>query len=132
MFALSSQTVRRFSRHWTGFLAHYRHHRNDEHREALVADALRFSGFRLEYDLGLSSYWSEAPLTRRVAVLLYLVDRGAVSRVCRNGRTHFEALQGAEAWVATEPALQPYLDATLELIAALRADQTRRCQSAND
>ncbi len=132
MFALPSQTVRRFSRHWTGLLAHYRQHRNDEHREALVADALRFTGFRLEQDLGMSTYWSEAPLARRVAVLLYLVDRGAVSRVCRNGRTQFEALQGSEAWVETEPALQPYLGATLELIAALRADQARRSPSSND
>jgi hypothetical protein len=132
MFALPSHTVRRFSRHWTGLLAHYRQHRNDEHREALVADALRFAGFRLEHDLGTSAYWSEAPLARRVAVLLYLVDRGAVARASRNGRTLFEALQGAEAWVATEPPLQPYLDATLELIAALRADQARRSRSSID
>jgi hypothetical protein len=132
MFALPSHTVRRFSRHWTGLLAHYRQHRNDEHREALVADALRFAGFRLEHDLGTSAYWSEAPLARRVAVLLYLVDRGAVARASRNGRTFFEALQGAEAWVATEPPLQPYLDATLELIAALRADQARRSRSSTD
>jgi hypothetical protein len=126
MFALPPQTVRRFSRHWTGRLAHYRQHRSDEHREALVADTLRFVGFRLEQDLNGSAYWSEAPLSRRVAVLLYLVDRGIVSRCTRQGRTIFDALEGAEAWVATEPALESYREPTLELIAALRADRSRR------
>src|SRR5262245_25447351 len=74
------------SRQWVGRLAPYRHHRNDEHREALVEEALRYAGFHLEHELSNSSYWASAPLARRVAVLLFLVDRGAVDRVVRDGR----------------------------------------------
>jgi hypothetical protein len=109
-----------------GRLAHYRRHRNDEHREALVEEAIRFTGFHLESDLSDCPYWSDAPLARRVAVLLFLVDRGVVTRSRRDGRIVFEVDEEAENWAVSQPALTPYLDPTLELIGALRRVQARR------
>jgi hypothetical protein len=113
-----------------GRLAHFRRHRNDEHREALVEEALRFIGFQLESDLAGLPYWSEAPLARRVAVLLFLVDRGVVTRARRDGRIVFEVDDEAESWALSQPALTPYLDPTLELIAALRRAQARARRSS--
>lgn len=126
MHALSEHSLRALSRSWTGRLAAYRGHRHDEHREALVAEALRYAGLVLENDLIASPYWSEAPLARRAAVLLFLVDRGAVDRRAAEGRYHYEATAEAESWVAAQPSLAPYLDATLEFIAALRTSRARR------
>ena len=65
-----ASSVRELSRLWTGSLSHFRRHRNDEHLEALIAEALRFTGLHLENDLSASPYWSKAPLARRVALLL--------------------------------------------------------------
>jgi len=130
MFTLPSDTIHKFARHWNGRLAHFRRHRNDEHREALISEALRFVGFRLESDLSGSSYWAEAPLARRVAVLLYLLDRGAVERVGGSGQITFEAVPGAEDWARSQSVLAPYLAATLDLIAAIRRDQIRQGPSA--
>jgi len=121
-----ASSVRELSRQWVSRLAAYRHHHNDEHLEALVDEALRFVGLHLENDLSGSDYWSKAPLARRVAVLLYLLDRGVVVRAARKGRRVYEAVDAAETWAAAQPALAPYLGPTLELIAALRADQGRR------
>ncbi len=125
-----SPNVRELSRQWTGQLAHYRRHRNDEHLEALISEALRFSGFHLENDLDHSPYWSKAPLARRVALLLFLVDRGLVARTARQGRVVFEAREHAVAWVAGQPSLSSYLPPTLEFLAALQADQARRSRPA--
>jgi hypothetical protein len=126
MYALPARTLRLLSRQWTHRLLSYRLHRNDEHREALVFEALRFCGLALENDLADSPYWSEAPLARRLALLLYLVDRGAVERVARDGRYTYEAADDAEVWALSQPALTPYLSPTLDLIAALRAVASRR------
>jgi hypothetical protein len=126
MFALPRSSIRTLCRHWVNRLAHYRHHRNDEHREALIVEALRFAGLTLENELIRSPYWSDAPLARRVALLLYLVDRGAVERVVRPDRVVFEATDDAETWVSSQPSLAPYLPPTLELIAALRAVKAHR------
>ena len=126
MSANQARSPRSLSRHWVGRLATYRQHRNDEHREALIDEAVKFAGFHLEDDLGGSSYWDEAPLARRVAVLLFLVDRGAANRAAWRGRVVYEATADAETWAASQPALSPYLGPTLELIAALRAGQARR------
>jgi hypothetical protein len=98
--------------------------------EALVDEALRYTGLHLENDLSGSSFWSRAPLARRVAVLLFLVDRGVVVRACRHGRRVFEPLETAEAWVISQPALVPYLTPTLELVAALRHEQVRCARSS--
>jgi hypothetical protein len=125
MFALPTRSVRALSRLWTGKLASYRQHKNDEHREALIIEALRVAGLVLENDLCHSKYWSDAPLARRVAVLLYLVDRGAVNRIYRDGRVHYEATPDAEAWVAAQTPLAPYLAPTLELLASLRRSAVR-------
>ncbi|MDB5349432.1 MAG: hypothetical protein JWN86_679 [Planctomycetota bacterium] len=125
-----ARSPRALSRQWNGRLAAYRHHRNDEHREALIEEALRFAGFQLESDLGTSAYWSQSPLARRVAVLLFLIDRGAAARVSWRGRIVYEAAPDAESWAASQPALAPYLGPTLELIAALRNAQARRLTSA--
>jgi hypothetical protein len=119
-------SVREIARQWTGRLAHYRGHRHDEHLEALIEEALRYTGLHLENDLSRSDYWSKAPLARRISVLLFLVDRGVVARTSRQGRRVFEPTADAESWVADQPALVPYLAPTLELIAALRREQARR------
>ena len=126
MYTLPARSIRALSRHWVGCLAPYRRHRNDEHREALIVEALKFCGLALENDLAISPYWAEAPLARRVALLLFLVDRGAVTRGVRDGRVVYEAAEDAEAWVAEHPSLVPYLAPTLELLGALRAVQAQR------
>ena len=126
MFALPARSVRALSRLWTGKLAAYRQHKNDEHREALIAEALRIGGLTLENELSGSKYWSEAPLARRVAVLLYLVDRGAILRTFREGRVFYEPTAEAEDWVTTQTTLANYLFPTLELLAALRNANGRR------
>jgi hypothetical protein len=126
MSSLPAEAVRALSRHWNGRLAHYRQHLNDEHREALIAEALRYVGIRLEADLASSPYWQDKPLARRAAVLLYLVDRGAVVRRSRNGRIVFEAVPDAEDWVRSQPTLGPYHDATIALLKALRQEHARR------
>jgi hypothetical protein len=125
-----SQTVRALSRSWTGRLAAYRQHLNDEHREALVVEAVRFAGLRLENDLSRSSYWNDRPLARRAAVLLYLVDRGIVDRVVGAGsgssRIRYEPRPDAEMKILELATLAPYIEPTLDLIAALRRDAQRR------
>jgi hypothetical protein len=123
-------TVRDLSRQWVEHLAHFRHHRNDEHLDALVEEALRYTGLHLENELSGSPYWSKAPLARRVAVLLFLVDRGVVRRGICQGRRVFETRDDAEEWVVSQPSLIPYLTPTLELIAALRHEQNRRSRSS--
>ncbi len=123
---MSASSVRELSRLWTGRLSHFRSHQNNEHLEALITEALRYSGFHLENDLISSPYWSKAPLARRVALLLYLVDRGVVSRVVRQGRMTYEASSEASAWAVSQPSLANYLVPTLEFLAALQADQIRR------
>ena len=87
---MPASSVRDLSRQWVDRLAHYRAHRNDEHLEALVEEALRYTGLHLENELSGSPYWSKAPLARRVAVLLFLVDRGVVRRVTCQGRRVYE------------------------------------------
>ena len=123
MFASS---VRELSRLWTGSLSHFRRHRNDEHLEALIAEALRFTGFHLENDLSASPYWSKAPLARRVALLLFLVDRGVVTRVVKQGRSTYAAREEASAWAVGQPSMASYLVPTLEFIAALQSGSDRR------
>jgi hypothetical protein len=125
-----ASSVRDLSRQWVDLLSHYRRHRNDEHLDALIEEALLYTGLHLENDLSDSSYWSKAPLARRVAVLLFLVDRGVVGRVSLNGRRVYEPLDHAEEWVASQPFLIPYLTPTLELLAALRHEQTRRSRTS--
>jgi hypothetical protein len=129
MSALSPQIIRILSRLWTGRLSTYRLHRHDEHREAMITEAMRYAGLRLETDLGTSPYWGERPLIRRAGVLLFLVDRGAVNRSVRNGRIVYEVSDGAEFWASCQASLKPYLRPTLEFIAALRREQDR-CQPA--
>ena len=123
MFATSLSEI---ARQWVARLAPYRRHQHEEHLEALIDETARYAGIRLENDLSRSGYWSEAPLARRVSVLLYLVDRGVVDRRAYGGRRTLEPIEHAEIWVAAQPDLQPYLEPTLELLAALRHDQVRR------
>ena len=123
---MPASSVRDLSRQWVEPLAPYRRHRNDEHLDALVEEALRYTGLHLENDLSDSPYWSRAPLARRVAVLLFLVDRGVVRRVIRRAVASSKPLEHAEDWAASQPSLVPYLTPTLELLAALRREQSRR------
>ncbi len=129
---MSATTVRELSRLWNGRLAQYRHHRNDEHLDALTAEALRFTGLHLENDLSASPYWSKAPLARRVALLLFLYDRGVVSRSIRQGRVAYEAGPEAAAWAVGQPSLASYLAPTLEFLAALQSDPSRRASDARN
>ena len=110
-------------------MAHYRNHGNAEHLEALTAEALRYVGLHLENDLAHSSHWSNAPLARRAALLLFLVDRGVVNRTIRSGRLAFEAQADAVSWVLAQPSMIPYLVPTLEFLSAIQADQARRPRS---
>ena len=109
-----------------GRLATYRSHRNDEHLQALVEETLRYCGFCLENELSRSSFWGKKPLSRRVAVLLYLVDRGVVTRKLLNGRHVFIPSETAENWILAQPSLVPYSAPTLELLSALRHELSRR------
>lgn len=123
---MPASSVRDLSRQWTDRLASYRRHRNDEHIEALVDEAVRYAGLHLENELSESTYWSKAPLARRVAVLLFLVDRGVVQRRTLKGVRVFEPLDHAEEWVASQPSLSPYAGPTLELLDVLRRELARR------
>src|SRR4051794_23188334 len=58
-FSVPASSVRDLSRQWVELLAHYRRHRNDEHLDALVEEALRYTGLHLENDLSGSPYWSK-------------------------------------------------------------------------
>ena len=105
--------------------------RAGRHRgEALVEEAARYAGLHLENDLAASSYWSRATLGRRVAVLLYLVDRGVVERRLFKGRRVYVPVGDAESWVLAQPSLTPYSQPTLELVAALRQSLARRSRPA--
>jgi hypothetical protein len=121
-----ASTIRDLSRQWSNHLASYRRHRNDEHREALVEEAARFTGFHLEDDLNRSEYWAKAPLARRVAVLLYLVDQGIVVRTQCEGNRLFEPVDDAESRASAQPSHLPYMAPILEMIEALRRDRARR------
>jgi hypothetical protein len=125
-FSVPASSLRNLSRQWVDRLAVYRRHRNLEHLEALVEESVRYAGLHLENDLSRSDYWAKAPLARRVAVLLFLVDRGVVNRAVRHGRRVFEPTPNAEDWVLSQDALIPYRTHTLELVAALRNEQMRR------
>jgi hypothetical protein len=114
---------------WTGRLAHYRLHRNDEHVCALLEEAIRYAGLHLELDLCRSPFWREVPLWRTASVLLFLVDRGVVERSSRHGRRTYEPLPDAESWVAAQGPLRPYVKPMLELIASLRHELGRRAHS---
>lgn len=122
---MSAPTVRELSRLWTGHLAHFRQHRNDEHLEALIAETLRYTGLHLENDLSASPYWSQAPLARRVSLLLYLVDRGVVARAVKGGRVVFEATEDAAAWAVGQPSMAASLVPTLEFLAALPTGRSK-------
>jgi hypothetical protein len=129
---VSPSPTRELSRLWTGRLAHYRRHRNDEHLEALTAEALRYTGMHLENDLSASPYWSKAPLARRVALLLYLVDRGIVHRLGVSGRVTYRAIPDAATWAASQPSMTSYLVPTLEFLAALPSNPSRRSRPASN
>jgi hypothetical protein len=126
MFALPARTVHNLTRHWTRHLASYRRHGHDEHREALIDEALRFASFRLEDALRRTTTWADAPLARRVAVLLLLVDLGLIVRRPRDGRYEYEAVADAEARIGLIPTLAPYLGPVLDLIAAVRGHRTAK------
>jgi hypothetical protein len=117
---IDSLDLTHLARHWRGALSHFRLHRHDEHLEALVEEAFRFTGMQLEVDLAHSSYWSNVPLMRRVSVLLYLVDRGVVERVSEGDQVRYLAHPLAERWVETRASLAEYLPQTLELLSSLR------------
>ncbi len=121
--------VSQLPRFWKGKLAHYGLHRNDEHCAALLEEAIRYTGLHLENDLVDSEYWSAVPLHQRAIVLLFLVDRGLVDRGSRRGRRVFVPQPHAEAWVESQPSLQPYLKPTLELVASLRRELFRRAHT---
>ena len=127
--SVTASFVKKLARDWTGRLAHYASHRNDEHRLALFEEAVRYAGLHLENDLTRSEFWSESPLPERAAVLLFLVDRSVVARVSRRGRRVFEPLAHAESWVEAQSSLRPFAKPILHLLAALRLELFRRAHS---
>jgi hypothetical protein len=127
--SVAASFVKKLARDWTGRLAHYAAHRNDEHRLALFDEAVRYAGLHLENDLARSEFWSESPLAERAAVLLFLVDRGVIERMTRRGRRVFEPLAHAESWVENQPALRSFARPMRELLAALRLELLRRAHS---
>ncbi len=114
---------------WSGRLAHYAAHQNDEHRQALFAEAMRYSGFHLENDLAYSPYWSRVPLANRAGLLLFLVDRGIVERAIRRGRRVYEPLPHAETWVCAQPSLKQWHSPILEFVLSLRHELQRRART---
>jgi hypothetical protein len=121
--------VNQLATKWIGRLAHYRLHRNDEHRIALYEEALLYAGLHLENDLTSSPYWSTMSLHHRARVVLFLVDRGVVERNWRRSRRVYEPLPHAESWVESQTALKPYHQVIFELLAALRHELYRRAHS---
>src|SRR5262249_39962726 len=124
-----ASSVNQLARDWTGRLAHYATHRNDEHRLALLEEATRYAGLHLENDLARSEFWSRSPLHQRAAVLLFLVDRGVVERTTRRGRRVYEPLAHAESWCHDQPSLRPHRGPVLEFLGALRLELQRRAHS---
>jgi hypothetical protein len=114
---------------WTGRLAHYRTHRNDEHLAALFEEATRYVGLHLENDLCRSDHWSGVTLRHAAAILLFLADKGVVTRSTRHGRRIFEPLPHAESWISDQARLRSYREPLVELISALRHDLSRRAHS---
>jgi hypothetical protein len=119
--SLPHRVLQQISQTWADCLVTYRSHKNLEHVEALLYEAMRFSGFELENSLERSPFWSEFSLIHRAAVVLFLVDRGVVERTIRKGRRVYLAAPDAECRVVEEIGGSPYLLPTLELIAAIRA-----------
>lgn len=107
-------------RSWRGRLAPYAKHRHGEHLEALVEDVVAFVLGVLGPRLADSPYWSGAPWSRQAAVLLMLMDHGAVRRVVSRDRVRFKAVAKAEEWAAGQGSLGKHLPETLELLAALK------------
>ena len=126
---MSASFVNKMARDWTGRLAHFALHRNDEHRLALFDEAARYSGLHLENDLARSDFWSESPLAERAAVLLFLVDRGVIERTARRGHRVFEPTANSESWVEAQRSLQPFQKPILELLRSLRLELERRAHS---
>ena len=114
---------------WTGQLAHYRAHRNDEHLAALFDEATRYVGLHLENDLSQSDHWSGVTLRHAAAILLFLVDKGVVARTTRQGRRVFEPLPHAESWISEQAPLRSYFKPLVELVSALRHELGRRAHS---
>ena len=126
---MSASFVSHMARFWTGRLAHYADHQNDEHCMALFEEASRYCGLHLENDLARSKFWSKAPLHQRAAVLLYLVDKGVVHRTTARGRRVFKPAPHAESWVESQAALKPYTPQSLELLTSLRLELERQAHS---
>jgi hypothetical protein len=126
---VTKSLVRKLRKSWTGRLAHYRLHRNDEHLSALVEETARYAGLHLDNDLSRSPCWSDVRLGYIAAILLFLVDRGVVERTVRRGYRVFEPLPHAESWIGSQAPLRPFSKALIELVSALRHDLSRRAHS---
>lgn len=126
---VSISLARKLSETWTGRLAHYRSHRNDEHASALLEETTRYVGLYLENDLCRSEVWAGVQLWHTATVVLFLIDRGVVERAARHGQRVFEPLPHAESWVSSQPRLRNFRKPMLELLSALRYDLSRRTRS---
>lgn len=124
--AVTKSLARKIRRSWTGRLAYYRLHRNDEHLSALIEETARYIGLHLDNDLSRSQYWADVRLGHTAAVLLFLVDKGVVERTVRSGQRIFEPLPHAESWICSQAPLRPFRKAMVELLSALRHDLGRR------
>ncbi len=117
---------------WNGHLEGYLHHKNDEHVEALILEVQRFFERRLVVHLAPNSIWHISLCSRRVAAILFLVDRGIVQRILHSQPSVlYRPATSAEHWLLSQQELLPITDPVLELLSALRRDVALATNDSN-
>lgn len=117
---------------WLGQLEGYLHHKNDEHLEALILEVQRFFERRLIGYFSPKSIWHVSHCSRRVAAVLFLVDRGIVNRILQTDPTIlYSPVSSAEDWVLSQTELLPVNAPLLELISAFRRDVALSINDSN-
>ena len=117
---------------WIGDLEGYLHHQNDEHLEALILEVQRFFERRLISYFTPKSIWHVSSCSRRVAAILFLVDRGIVNRILQpDSSTVYRPVTSSEHWILSQTDLLPVTDPLLELLSALRKDVALATNDSN-
>ena len=108
---------------WIGNLDGYLHHKNDEHLEALILEVQRFFERRLITYFPPKSIWHASNCSRRVAAVLFLVDRGILDRILQSDSSIiYRPVTSSESWILSQTDLLPVAAPLLELISAFRRD----------
>lgn len=117
---------------WIGNLEGYLHHKNDEHLEALILEVQRFFERRLITYFSTKSIWHLSNCNRRVAAVLYLVDRGILDRILQSDASIiYRPVITAENWILSQTDLLPVTAPLLELISAFRRDVALATSDSN-